>query len=470
MDNNISGIRIEQGPAPWSVLQQSGGFAAVSMRGSWHLDIAYDPQRLQAFARVVTEANGEIAIAWQPCDMLDGQRWEIRMIVPAGGPYRIETCLRMRKDDPAMEWPVRGDMIHHVGVGDLWLIAGQSNASGCGRGEYEDAPEPGVQQLRLNGRWDMASHPLHDPTDTIFPANREWSNPAHSPFLIFGKLLKQNLHYPVGLLPAALGGSHLRSWNPEEGGELYRNMLDIVRHAGGRVRGVVWYQGCSDANVPGSGEADTYYERFGAFLRRLREDLGDGSLPVLTVQLNRLIGWETSDALDRCWGQVREAQRQAALSMTDVGIAPSIDCRVGDNIHNGPAANKTIGKRLAELALNRFYGISVKHSLAPNAIRAYAASAPASGEPEVSVLFDGVKGSLLAHTTENVFTVEDERGKIAVTSWRIEGPREVRLAVERLPEGKARVHGAFETNPAYYVPFDDATGWPMLAFYGLNIK
>ncbi|MFC5530697.1 sialate O-acetylesterase [Cohnella yongneupensis] len=473
MENKIDGIVIEQGPAAWTVLQHKNGFASMTLQGNWHLSKEYDPARLQAFARVVLEASGEVVVAWQPCEMAPGQQWRIALNVPVGGLYRIETCLRMRKDDPAMEWPVRGDMIHHVGVGDIWVIAGQSNAAGYGRGEYDDAPEMGVHMLRLNGRWDLATHPLNDPTDTMFPANREWSNPAHSPFLKFGKLLKRSLGYPIGLLPAALGGSHLRSWNPEESGELYRNMQAIVRHAGGSVRGVVWYQGCSDANVPESGEAETYYDRFETFTNRLREDLGDSALPILTVQLNRLIGWETSDALDRCWGKVRDAQRRAAINIPGVGIVPSIDCRVCDNIHNGPIANRTIGERLADVALKAVYGTSARHGLAPNAIKAHVAVASESGDggrAEIAVLFEDVKGHLLSHTKEDAFAVEDAFGRIAVQAWRIEGPSEVRLVVDRLPQGDAFVHGAFETNPAYYVPFDDATGWPMLSFYGLRIE
>jgi len=468
--NAANGVTIEQGPSTWSILQQIEGTAGLLLQGSWQLQTEYDPARLQVYVRVLLEASGEAVIPWEPCEMQEEQRWRMTLQVPAGGLYRIETCLRTRKDDPAMEWPVRGDMIHHVGVGDIWVIAGQSNAAGYGRGAYEDSPELGVHMLRLNGRWDLATHPLNDPTDTIFPANREWSNPAHSPFLKFAKLLKSKLGYPIGLLPAALGGSHLRSWNPEESGELYRNMLQIVNYAGGLVRGVVWYQGCSDANVPESGEAQTYLDRFGMFVRQLRDDLGSETLPVITVQLNRLIGWEYSEALDRCWGQVREAQRQAAKRIPGVAVVPSVDCRVGDNIHNGPAANATIGDRLATAALKLAYGFTAKHSLAPNACEAVVVAAPESGEPEIAVRFEDVKGHLLAHTKENVFTVGDSLGSIAVKGWRVESPTEIRLSVERTPEGEAFVHGAFETNPAYYVPFDDATGWPMVSFYGLRIE
>lgn len=42
-----------------------------------------------------------------------------------GGLYRIETCMNHAETNGAIEWATRGDMIHHVGVGDLYVIAGQ---------------------------------------------------------------------------------------------------------------------------------------------------------------------------------------------------------------------------------------------------------------------------------------------------------------------------------------------------------
>ncbi|XID92367.1 sialate O-acetylesterase [Paenibacillaceae bacterium WGS1546] len=470
MENRPNGAYVTEGPSSWTILQQGpDGFADLALHGNWHADDSYDPERAQVYARIVREEDGRLVLSWTPCAMEEGRRWSARLRAPAGGLYRVETCLRVRKDDPAMEWPMRGDMIHHLGVGDLWVIAGQSNAAGYGRGPHDDGPEPGVHMLRLNGHWDMASHPLNDPTDTLYAPNREWSNPAHSPFLLFGKRLKAALGYPIGLVPTALGGSHLRSWNPEEQGELYRNMLDIARAAGGKVKGVLWYQGCSDANMPETDEAATYLERFGSLVRRLREDFGDAGLPVLTVQLNRLIGWETSDSLDRCWGLVRDAQKEAAERYPGVYVVPSLDCEVCDNIHNGPSGNRLIGERLAAAALGGAYGLPGYGAFrAPRAESARIRRNEETGGAELAIRFADVAGQLLAHTNEEVFRAEDANGWIGVTEWRVAGPREIVLALSREPSGETFVHGAYETNPAYYVPFDDETRLPMLAFYRLR--
>jgi len=87
---------------------------------------------------------------------------------------------------------------------------------------------------------------------------------------------------------------------------LYHNMVRTVQCAGGRVRGILWYQGESDAT---GGPAETYLQRFGAAVAAWRDALGDPQLPILTVQLNRYYTPPTED-LERAWPMLREAQRQ----------------------------------------------------------------------------------------------------------------------------------------------------------------
>lgn len=179
--------------------------------------------------------------------------------------------------------------------------SGQSNAAGYGRGTVEDSPMLGVHLLRNNGLWDLATHPFNDSTATIHEVNMEWVNPAHSPWLHFGKLLQNELHYPIGFVQTALGGSALRAWNPDEEGHLYRNMIETVQRCGGKVAGVVWNQGSSDCN---SESADTYLERFSKVVHYWRKDLNITELPFITVQLNRFTNiQEDKEHHDKQWGR-----------------------------------------------------------------------------------------------------------------------------------------------------------------------
>ena len=66
-----------------------------------------------------------------------------------------------------IEWAQRGDTRQHWGVGDVWLIAGQSNCAGYGKDPVEDPSELGVHLLGNDLHWDLATHPLNDSTNSL---------------------------------------------------------------------------------------------------------------------------------------------------------------------------------------------------------------------------------------------------------------------------------------------------------------
>ncbi|MFC4600108.1 sialate O-acetylesterase [Cohnella hongkongensis] len=464
MDKKQIGAIVNKGPQDWAIVQQRNGTADIVLAGRWHMD---EPVReAQAYARVVREDSAETVVGWTKAEMAENRSWSVRLNgVKAGGLYRIETCLQV-DGNPAMEWAIRGDMIHHVGVGDLWLIAGQSNAAGYGKGPVNDPPELGVHLLRNSGRWDLASHPFNESTNTLHIENRETANPGHSPFLAFAKLLKRELGYPIGLVQTALGGSPLKAWNPLEDGTLYRNMLSVVRDAGGSAKGVVWYQGCSDCYP---GDCETYAARFRQMVEQWRADLGEPALPFVTVQLNRYTKGGGTEEDDRAWGLVREQQRVAARDIPNVTVVPAIDSPLSDEIHNSPAGNLIIGERTARAALASVYGRDV-HFRAPEIAGASYVAADAGG-PAVELKYDHVGGYLVSIGPNHpVFTVEDEDGRAPIEEWSISGRSGIRIRLARPLRGQAFVHGGFERNPAPYFPLDSLTYMPPLSFYQYPIR
>ena len=99
-------------------------------------------------------------------------------------------------------------------------------------------------------------------------------------------------------------------------------MVQCVEKVGGKVRGILWYQGESDVGT--DEDATSYAQRFQQAVAAWREALADAKLPVLTVQLNRVYQPADSDA-DRHWSQVREAQRQVARQTPGIGVVPALD-------------------------------------------------------------------------------------------------------------------------------------------------
>lgn len=246
----INGAFIDKGPQDWQVLQRHDGFASVELAGVWNVPAEFAEQVECVLVRVVDENTNRPVINWESCETTfdDGRKsgsWKHTLKnIPEGGLYRLET--KVFSGDYV--WGVRGDMRHHIGVGDIYCIIGQSNATGYGRDHVTDAPDMLVHLLRARGEWDIATHPFNDSTDTIFPDNREGSNPGSCPYLSFGKTLKNALHIPIGLIPAAEGGSPICDWLPSQNGYLYRNMQQYLNTIGNDFAGFLWYQGCTDAH------------------------------------------------------------------------------------------------------------------------------------------------------------------------------------------------------------------------------
>ncbi len=455
------GAIVDSGPMDWQVIQQDGrGTGSMDLAGRWAGEA---PGQVEV--RLVQEASGApvaAALDWSAATTRPDGTWEARIRdIPAGGLYRLETRFHSAAN-PAGEWSTRGDLRHHLGVGELWLIAGQSNSAGYGRGIVEDPPELGLHALRHSERWDLAAHPLNDSTGTRHPVNREGANPGHSPFLQFARTLKRALGCPIGLIPTALGGSALAPWNPAEGeAPLYRNMLHCARLAGGRVAGVLWYQGESDTS-PALGQ--TYGERFAQAVRAWREALAAPELAVLTVQLNRVLGPSTPDS-DRGWSLVREAQRRAARELPGVAVVPALDLPLSDGIHTSPAGNLILGERLARAALGLVYGRPVDYR-APD-IRRAARSADGTC---VELEFDHVRSRLEPlDLVSQCFAVEANGEAVTIRATRFPGGNRVRLHLEKPLAGAAVVHGAGGAAPPP-VPLDVERQMPILAFCDVPVE
>jgi hypothetical protein len=440
----------------------------------------------QVQVRLVSQETGaprEERFDWQPAETRDDGTWSAILDgIPAGGPYRLETRFSP-KGNKLGEWSMRGDMRHFLAVGDLWIVAGQSNAVGYGRAPAADGPEIGLHVLRQNGHWALAAHPLHDATGTIFPANRENYNAGHSPFLHFARVLRRETGIPIGLIPAALGGSPLEAWHPGRG-PLFRNLLAMVRHAGGRVRGMAWCQGESDSEP---GMAETYLERFLEAVDGWRRALDRPDLPILTVQLGRYHGRDripgreepddpagassapgTAAAVpvsrrppagkeDAEWSMVREAQRTAARLRKNLTVIPALDLPLDDTIHFGTAGNLVLADRLARCALGAAYGRPVEHR-APDILEA-----AMRGDQVLELRFGPVTGRLDTYRpVSDPFRVEDDDGVAPVERTVFYHRDTVRLYLSRPCRGRVRVSCGYGEDPDV-LPVDTGRLMPILA-------
>jgi sialate O-acetylesterase len=452
------GVRIDGGLQPFQIVQQDArGVGSFRLTGRWK----HPENRGTVQLRVVREDDAVVVVPWQDATRQDAATWDHTFdAVPAGGLYRIES--RLLLDPNNAEWSPHGDIVHHLGVGDLWIIAGQSNAAGYGRGPVNDPPRLGVHVLRNDEVWDIATHILNETTRSTHP-NLEAANPAHSPYLSFAKALNTALGYPIGLIQTALGGSPLAMWNPIENPDavLWKNLLHCLNLAGGRAKGMVWYQGESDC---GPETSKTYERRFADFIHRLRTEIKNPDLAVIVTQLNRCPSAAADAGANLGWTIVREAQRNAP-KIGKCAVVPAIDLGLSDGIHTSPDGNLTLGKRSARAALEIAYNRPGQWR-APNIV-----SATLAGDGKaVDLTFEHVANRLLfLGPAEKDFVVEDSAGRIPVTKATVTGRTTIRLDLERPAGADTKVHGAYGTDPPADVR-DAEENTPMLGFYGFPVK
>lgn len=291
---------------------------------------------------------------------VSGGRWTAQVDdIPAGGPYRVDAACGSESCS-----------VEDIYVGEVWILAGQSNMEGVGDLYDVEPPSPLVRVMDLADRWGIAEEPLHWPFEAVDSVH--WGcDPEQRPVfarehrsnrvkgaglgLPFGAALSSALGVPVGLVVCARGGTSMQEWSPslldQGGASLYGSMIRRARKVG-PVRGILWYQGESDTSPVDSIE---FPHRFRDFVLAIRRDLEFPDLPFLYVQLGRFI-CESSLADLRSWNEVQEAQRTAVSQMEHTAMAAAVDLELDDLIHVGTQGLRRLGRRLANLARSRVYG------------------------------------------------------------------------------------------------------------------
>jgi sialate O-acetylesterase len=104
------------------------------------------------------------------------------------------------------------------------------------------------------------------------------------------------------------------------------------------IKGVIWYQGESNADRPVE-----YRKLFPALIKDWRKNWQQGDFPFLFIQLPNFMEAEPQPS-EHGWALLREAQLDA-LSVPNTGMAVTIDIGEWNDIH--PLNKKDVGKRLA---------------------------------------------------------------------------------------------------------------------------
>ncbi len=247
----------------------------------------------------------------------------------------------------------------------LVLLAGQSNMSGRDVAAAEDLTEiPGLIYLSKDLKWRPAVEPITkdrpfvgtfradgtrcsspDPWDNILPGDGEIVCGV-GPGRTFGRLLLESCpDGTVGLIPASVGGTPLRSWKPggadiwDENSYPYDNAIALTREAisqGGELAAVLWHQGEADA----SENNPRYKAELMEIIRNFRRDLNAPEVPFILGELGTFL--EFAEAAEK----VNRIMAEVAAEMPFTGLVSSEGLtHRGDNLHFNTESAHELGHR-----------------------------------------------------------------------------------------------------------------------------
>ena len=227
--------------------------------------------------------------------------------------------------------------IERVGIGEVFVIAGQSNAQGV----HQDAPNPGNDRVNaVNYHYPGDVYPSDPPAPTF---SRLDNSPGFSIaprgtgswcWGQLGDLLVQRLNVPVMFFNAAFSGTAVRNWResapeggtaygiingqPYSGRQPYVNLKIALQFYANMlgVRAVLWHQGETD-NLVDTG-TDRYVNELQFVINQSRQDYG------------RNVPWVVSrasygDFIGGSDAAILAAQNQVIASTPNVFAGPETD-------------------------------------------------------------------------------------------------------------------------------------------------
>jgi sialate O-acetylesterase len=261
---------------------------------------------------------------------------------------------------------------------DIWLLGGQSNMQGYAPLNEQAKPNPNIMMFNMDNKWMVAQEPVHRIFEAAAPVHKQMALVAANftqeqveqfekqtktepvggvgPGLFFAQHLIGNGVKALGLIPCAHGGTSIEHWSPahkDQGdNSLYGTMLNRVRMVGGKIKGLLWYQGESDTDNNTSLE---FEQKTLNFIDSLRRDTNIPDLPVIQVQIGRFRCNDLPPQKGIELERVREAQRRIISLRKNVYMVTAIDQPLSDIVHVSFDGQKVLGKRMAEIALTYVY-------------------------------------------------------------------------------------------------------------------
>ena len=244
-------------PLDWQVIQRNAQeWAEVKVAGSVPADAALVEAKAEVPLALLGKSTGWAVVA-KDGQIKDG-KFSGGLKLAAGGWYSLKVRCRKSAADPAV---VGEAVVEHVGVGDIFVVAGQSNSSN--HGAEKQKTTTGLVAAFDGKRWQLANDPQPGA-----------SGDAGSFQPSFGDAIATKFNEPVGIIACGIGATSVREWLPkgtafpnpptlegrvrqlpggewESKGEAFDMLTSRMKQLGPQgFREVLWHQGESDAGQP----------------------------------------------------------------------------------------------------------------------------------------------------------------------------------------------------------------------------
>ena len=252
------------------------------------------------------------------------------LTVPAGGWYRVTVTQARPTSRPYNDLPV-SVAVDHVGVGEVFVTAGQSNSTNSG--QERTKPASGRVSSFSGTAWRPANDPQPGPHDR---------STGGSPWPAFGDAMAARYHVPIGIAVTGHGGTSVKQWAP--GDELFTWTETRIQQLGpGGFRAVLWHQGENDWGM----SAAEYAERLTNVIRSSQRAAG-WACPWFVARASYHNGHDDHDDAVRA-GQVQVWRDGVALMGPDTDLlGPDFRDFGGKGIHFAPKGLAAHGQAWAD--------------------------------------------------------------------------------------------------------------------------
>lgn len=280
-----------------------------------------------------------------------GARWEAELpAMPYGGPYELEITLDGRKR-----------VLHDIYIGDVYILAGQSNMQFKLReSDYDLNLCKKDSFLRLFSTERVQAGESFFPQDGWIKADEtniaDWSCLGY----LAGKELREKNDRVIGLITCYQGAADIQNFLPDSAFEnpsfnipdnerfdlnypwnkghslLYNfQVKQIIPY---QSAAVIWYQGESNASEK---ESSLYGEMLSCLIHSWRDAFKDQTLPFIIVQIADYVGRDNA-----FWHRIQQAQEEIQHKEQYVKTVVSRDVCENTDIH--PKRKYELAKRIAD--------------------------------------------------------------------------------------------------------------------------